>query len=517
MPKIHEQKRVRAHRWRDSIFVQLVIKYPFASRFILILLIGLISYQIWKIGFYIFSQNKRVQLIESFRSEEPKIYNQAKFISSELELYSKAKFKQKDNKELSLHETLQLHYLSVHNSAKDLLFSYEQMSRRDILSTHRIKDHDWLCLCLVRWNLLVEDYDEALYWIDYTVHWHEKNEIGFHFDELEILNKLRKESMGLASIHIDVPESIREVILWPLIKDKSRILQSDPILRTNKYPIKRNNLKPGSYLIWASLPNGRYQVYPINLDRLSKFEYELELPLKHNDNWRFIPAGGFTSGGDPSIYRLYQDSLPSYYISKNEVTLREYIEFWLSIKDDQLKTKYAAYFFDSKKEKKTIWNKKGELIFSGLTLEHPVCGITSDAAEAFCIWKSDQTDSVIRLPNEKEWEKAARGVDGRKYCWGNGLDGLSSLFNVKNSDIAESKKEYLEPVGSNLQDISVFLVHEMVGNIREIIKYSYTSNFVYGIKGSSYLKSLESSACTITDNYEIPQNDIGFRVVMEQL
>ena len=100
---------------------------------------------------------------------------------------------------------------------------------------------------------------------------------------------------------------------------------------------------------------------------------------------------------------------------------------------------------------------------------------------------------------------------------GNGLDGLSSLFNVKDSDIAESKREYLEPVGSNLQDISVFLVHEMVGNIREIIKYSYTSNFVYGIKGSSYLKSLESSACTITDDYEMPENDIGFRVVMEQL
>ena len=90
---------------------------------------------------------------------------------------------------------------------------------------------------------MVEDYDEALYWIDYTVHWHEKNEIGFHFDELEILNKLRKEAMGLASIHIDVPESVREVILWPLIKDKSRILQSDPILRTNKYPINHNNLK----------------------------------------------------------------------------------------------------------------------------------------------------------------------------------------------------------------------------------------------------------------------------------
>ena len=51
-----------------------------------------------------------------------------------------------------------------------------------------------------------------------------KNEIGFHVDELEILNKLRKEAMGLASIHIDVPESVREVILWPLIKDKSRIL-----------------------------------------------------------------------------------------------------------------------------------------------------------------------------------------------------------------------------------------------------------------------------------------------------
>jgi formylglycine-generating enzyme required for sulfatase activity len=49
----------------------------------------------------------------------------------------------------------------------------------------------------------------------------------------------------------------------------------------------------------------------------------------------------------------------------------------------------------------------------------PYCGVRLEAAETFCRWLSSKTGYMIRLPNEYEWEAAARGEDGRIFPWGN--------------------------------------------------------------------------------------------------
>jgi len=48
-----------------------------------------------------------------------------------------------------------------------------------------------------------------------------------------------------------------------------------------------------------------------------------------------------------------------------------------------------------------------------------VVGISGEAAEAYCAWLGKRLGLVCRLPTRLEWEKAARGVDGRAYVWGN--------------------------------------------------------------------------------------------------
>jgi formylglycine-generating enzyme required for sulfatase activity len=63
----------------------------------------------------------------------------------------------------------------------------------------------------------------------------------------------------------------------------------------------------------------------------------------------------------------------------------------------------------------TGWN--ADQVFLG-TGNHPVNEISWVDAVSFCAWLSEETGQPFRLPTEAEWEKAARGTDGRLYPWG---------------------------------------------------------------------------------------------------
>jgi formylglycine-generating enzyme required for sulfatase activity len=70
----------------------------------------------------------------------------------------------------------------------------------------------------------------------------------------------------------------------------------------------------------------------------------------------------------------------------------------------------------------------------------PVVGVSWYEATAYCRWLSEETGKDYRLPTEAEWEKAARGVDGRLYPWG-------SEFDVKWCNTRESGLNRTTPVG----------------------------------------------------------------------
>ena len=92
----------------------------------------------------------------------------------------------------------------------------------------------------------------------------------------------------------------------------------------------------------------------------------------------------------------------------------------------------------------------------------PVVGIDAWAARAFASWRTRRTGRIYRLPTELEWEKAARGVDGRRYPWGDTFD--ASLCKMRESRPLVPSPE---PSGSFAADVSVYGVRDMAGGVAD--------------------------------------------------
>ena len=125
------------------------------------------------------------------------------------------------------------------------------------------------------------------------------------------------------------------------------------------------------------------------------------------DDMVVIPAGEFLMG-NPDDGLSFDDERPqrnvfidSFRIDRHEVTNARYHRFVAA-------TGHPAP--SHQKPELTLWVHGMPIPGSG---QHPVVNVTWEDAVAYCRWQSK------RLPTEAEWEKAARGADGRRYPWGN--------------------------------------------------------------------------------------------------
>jgi formylglycine-generating enzyme required for sulfatase activity len=91
---------------------------------------------------------------------------------------------------------------------------------------------------------------------------------------------------------------------------------------------------------------------------------------------------------------------------------------------------------------------------------HPVHGVSHEAMLAYCHWLSRETGLRYRLPTEAEWEKAARGPDGRAYPWGDSVD--PRCANTREAGIGETT-----PVGVFPDGASPYGALDMAGNVEE--------------------------------------------------
>lgn len=111
---------------------------------------------------------------------------------------------------------------------------------------------------------------------------------------------------------------------------------------------------------------------------------------------------------------------------------------------------------------------------------HPAEGLSWADAVAYCRWLSVSTGKIYRLPDEREWEKAARGAQGRKWPWGNDDD-------VTRANVREAGRGAATPVGEFTSGASAEGIVDLIGNVRE-----WTNTWADGrvLRGGSYVDSL---------------------------
>ena len=149
-----------------------------------------------------------------------------------------------------------------------------------------------------------------------------------------------------------------------------------------------------------------------------------------------VPSGKFTMGEGSEIHKV---DLPAFWIDQTEVT--------------------NAMFKKCVDAGECTSPSNADHFNNSSYASHPVVYVDWKQANAYCSWVDR------RLPTEAEWEKAARGIDGRTYPWGEGIDcDKANYYECKNDTT---------PVGSYESGKSYYGAYDMAGNVWEWVGSLY--------------------------------------------
>jgi eukaryotic-like serine/threonine-protein kinase len=290
---------------------------------------------------------------------------------------------------------------------------------------------------------------------------------------------------GALTLVTDPPGA--EVLLHRYEQHNRRLV---PVLQRSlgRTPLSRLPLPMGSYLC-VLRSDGRPEVhYPVHIGRGAHWDgappghheaQAVRLPRAtelHPDEC-YVPAGWFTAGGDPdapgavSRRQVWADG---FCMSRFPVTNHQYIAF---LDDLVAQGRESEALRHAPCERGGTQSEQGAPIYGYSNgrfslrpdadgdewlADWPVCMVDWKCATAFAAWHAKRTGLDWRLPHELEWEKAARGVDGRFYPWGDGFD--ASRCHMKDS---HRGRPWPALVGQYALDESVYGVRDVAGNMRD--------------------------------------------------
>ena len=268
-------------------------------------------------------------------------------------------------------------------------------------------------------------------------------------------------------------------------------------------------LRPGSYLLLVQCLAHEDLRLPFALQQAGEriaLRAEL-LPVGTSPpGFVRVPAGDCWLGGDGGEQPKQQRWLDDYWIGRDEVTCHEYLEF---LRDERTRAdieraRQSVRWILVPRQRcaipgvhKPLWNPLPD---GGYALDRepalPVSSISCEDGDAYCRWRTEQAAErgepwLFRMPTEDEWEKAARGVDGRLFPWGNGFD-ARLCWNVSPFQADRSFGRLASP--PPLGDESPFGVRHMVGGVLEWCSGQYLGTPQRPWRGGSW-ENISSALC----------------------
>jgi len=167
----------------------------------------------------------------------------------------------------------------------------------------------------------------------------------------------------------------------------------------------------------------------------------------------YVPPGWFIMGSDPS------DGKPGRVVGVGEIPRHKvYVKGFFIDKYEVSVGEYKKFLQATGRKPPRMWIDPTYVAIYPIPEDnHPVTGVSWYDADAYCRWAGK------RLPTEAEWEKAARGTDGRIFPWGN----YSSLPGNPKANTMEAGHNWTVPVDSYPEGVSPYGVYNMTGNVWE--------------------------------------------------
>ena len=164
-----------------------------------------------------------------------------------------------------------------------------------------------------------------------------------------------------------------------------------------------------------------------------------------------VPAGEFTMGslgGDPDEQPVRQVYVGAFFMDKHQVAVSQ----------------YGRFLEATHQERPPDWTAMNKPAYQN----RPIANVDWAEADTYCTWAGK------RLPTEAEWEKAARGTDGRTYPWGNEPP---TRFHANAGKEVFSNRGTLTPVGTFEAGMSPYGIYDMAGNVWEWVSDWYDQDY----------------------------------------
>ncbi|TET37588.1 MAG: hypothetical protein E3J72_05460 [Planctomycetota bacterium] len=342
------------------------------------------------------------------------------------------------------------------------------------------------------------------------------------------------EYLVLATFSITTEPGNAAVFLYPIDNRGMRwlpIYDEKQGKKVGHTPIVGERRKPGNYLIEIKLDGYREVNLSLNLEPgcSSSFVVPLFTDKEIGDDFVYVPAGIAIIGGgheSASSKPWKQVFVDGFFIGEHEVTTRDYRDFLNGIAERAGPEEVWKYIPREKNgDLYKNWNvnpSNSVIVGAGSWgLKNPITSIRRTDAEAYCMWRSQLeygVTYVYRLPEEDEWEKAARGADGRLFPWGNRFDPGFCLM------VKSLEKPDIRPFGNKDMDVSPYLVHDMAGSVSEMCRGYYDDVAKLGVvRGGSF--ATDEIYCLLPNRIGIHESgitgdsgardDVGFRLVKD--